>query len=178
MPLMHGRVLASGVMVPVNVDLDGDLQVDILAALPAGTNLIGDVQARNKGWVSSAWQKDPLRFGFSGIARDRLINTNLSAGTNVLNMSLVPSGEFWVITNLCTEYIGTFATVHMRYYMYDGANYFKLWEADPPHSQHILDRQGWWVLNSGDRFVIEVFNATAGDDLDASATGFRVDTDQ
>lgn len=175
MPLIFGRVLASGIMVPVNVDTDGDLQVDILDPLPAGSNLIGDVQARNLGYYSSAWRKDPLAFGYSGIVLERVVNQNLSAGANILDTSAVAASKIWVITNIAVAYSGTIGGVKLYIEIYSGTTPYPLFSEVHVVNDEYLDRQGWWVLAAGDKIRLEILGATAGDDAYLIATGFYVD---
>ncbi len=178
MPLMQGRVLASGIMVPVNVDADGDLQVDILAALPAGTNLLGDVQARNKGWVSAAWQKDPLRIGYSGVIRGFFSNTALAAGTNNIDGTAVPAGEIWRLDNISVSYIGTVTNVRLYAILLSSAVEYLLYEQQPPVSIQEYDRQGNWILEPGEKIRLKVVGATLNDDAFLQYVGMRIDIDQ
>lgn len=177
MPIIFGRVLASGIMVPVNVDTDGDLQIDVKGALPAGTALIGDVGARNLGWVSAAWQKDPLRFGYSAHIYRAWSNLNLPAGNSTQADTAVPAGEIWVITNIAMRYEGT-APTFMTMQINDGVTTYHLFRQLAPTTLAVYDRQGWWVLAPGHNLEIRVIGATLNDDLYGYATGFRVDIDQ
>lgn len=71
----------------VKVDTSGNL----VAALLANQN----VQARGYGWVSAAWQKNPLLIGYSGTGSEEVKNLSAAAGVNVLNGTVVPAGEIW-----------------------------------------------------------------------------------
>ncbi len=89
----HGST-SGGVIKPLLVDANGAVIVSsIVNELPAGTQEIGKVQARNYGWISANWQKDPLRIGYSGQVVQNASNTNLPAGTSNLNLAAVPAGR-------------------------------------------------------------------------------------
>jgi hypothetical protein len=193
MPLIFGRVLASGIMVPVNVDTDGNVQVDVLAALPAGnnnigdvdvltlpsipsgSNLIGDVQARNLGYISGAWQKDPLRFGYSGQVYERVVNTALAAGVNNLDTSAVPAGRIWVVTSIACHYVGTVAGVVILVVIQQGANLLALYNVTAVVSNQYYDRQGQFILAAGDFVRLTVSGATLNDDARLFVNGYYVD---
>jgi hypothetical protein len=159
MPLIFGRT-SSGLMVPVLVDASGRIGVESL------------------GYISGAWQKNPLAFGLSAAVYRTWSSTTLAAGDNTLNDSAVPAGEVWVITNMAARYVGTFATVHLRLVIVNGGVGYVQFEIDPPHNDHIEGQQGWWVLFPGDNLRLFITGATLNDDAFAYATGFRVDIDQ
>ena len=161
-------------MVPANVDTDGNLQVDILAALPSGTNLIGDVQARNLGYIGGAWRKDPLRFGYSGQVVNQVVTTTLAAGVNDLDTGAVPADTIWVITQLSAAYVGTIGTVNLFVQHVTGATLRVLFSESHVVTSEYIDRQGWWVAAAGDKFRLRVTGATLNDDAYFNANGFYV----
>ncbi len=66
-------------VVPIGENPDGDLRMleldanDYLKVVfaAAAQGLVG-----THGWLDSAWQKNPLAFGFSGVQRSTWANTN------------------------------------------------------------------------------------------------------
>src|SRR5512139_2034280 len=152
MPLVFGRT-ASGLMVPVLVSATGELVVD---SLPAGSALIGDVQARNLGWVSATWQKDPMRFGYSGQVVEAVVDNNLDAGDNTVLSTSVPAGEVHVITNIGITYAGTVAGVALAVLMNLSGVASRLFGQAPPVSVQLYDRQGWWVLAPGSYIYLAI----------------------
>ncbi len=164
MPLMQGRVLASGIMVPVNVDTDGNLQVDILASLPAGTNEIGAVQAREYGWDGAAWRKQPQALGYSGIIGEALSNTSLAAGANSIDSAAVPAGQVWVVENVIMRYDGTVAAVILGMDILRGATTYRIFGVQPPVTTVWYDRQGAWTLTAADKLRLRILGATLNDD--------------
>jgi hypothetical protein len=132
----------------------------------------------NKGWIGGAWQKDPLRLGFSA---QRLINasdTALGAGANDVDSGSVAAGELWVITNIAVRYAGTVAGVVLTPGFYDGSNLFPVGEERSITSGQWYAYQGEWILVEDDVLRLQVAGATLNDDAYIRASGFRVDIDQ
>lgn len=163
--------------IPAGSNNIGDVDVLTLPALPAGTNEIGKVQARNYGLVSGAFQKDPIRFGYSGVVARFWSNTNLAAGTNDVDDSAVPAGEIWIITSFAFNYIGT-SPAQCRRTLVIGGTVYRIDTVQTPTSNVIYGLQSWWVLEPGNYLRVSTTGATATDDLYCYATGFQVDIDQ
>lgn len=164
-----GFAYTGSLWVPVSCDASGNLNVI------AGAGSFAD--ALNKGYVASAWQKDPIRFGYSDALKYTISNSNLAAGASTTDGSLVPTGEFWVITNLSINTISvTITRVDCRLVI-DGTT-LTIFNIVPPTTNVLNDRQGWWVIGPGDKASVRVYTATAGDDVYLYATGFKVDIDQ
>ena len=153
----------------VKCDTDGNLVIALKAE--------EDVQANAYGWINAAWQKDPLRLGYSGQLQDVYSNTNLSAGNNLHNFDTVPSGEIWVITALWFMYIGTSPTYAQFYFALASGTHWPLRQPSPTSSQ-VYSKEGQWVLVEDDIITVSVSGATAGDDLYGGYMGYRVDIDQ
>jgi hypothetical protein len=155
---------------PLLVDSSGRI------ILAASSLEIGLVQARAYGRIGGAWQKQPLLFGYSATVLETWSDDNLASGSNTVDSPVVPAGEIWVITNLSMRYVGTPPTyIEMR--LRSGTSDYPLFRQLAPTTAQTHDRQGWWVMAPGDLLRVGISGATAGDDLYASATGFRVDID-
>lgn len=192
MPLIFGRVLASGLMVPVNVDTDGNIQADILAslpagdnnignvdvvtlpALPAGTNEIGSIQARAYGYIGGAWQKNPLQWGYYGQVLLHYQNLALAAGVNNIDSAAVPANTIWVLTSITTAYVGTIVGVSIFLQIYDGATAYMLYSEAHIVTNEYLDRQGMWVLKAGDIIRYTIAGATLNDDAYLNIAGYAM----
>ena len=131
---------------------------------------------QNHGWVNGGWKKDPIQFGFSGVATQAFSNTNLSAGNNSIDGSAVPAGEIWIITNVVLIYFGTVTRIFARSKI--GGSYFTIFAEETPVTGKRYDRSGWWVFDSGDCINMATEGATVGDDIYLEMIGFRVDIDQ
>jgi hypothetical protein len=162
-------------MVPVNVDTDGNLQVDILASLPAGSALLGDVQARNLGYIGAAWQKDPLRLGYSGQVLTQVVNTALSAGTNNLDTGAVPASRIWIVTGISFTLVGTVGAAAGYVSILQGATTYTVFSESHLTSAEYYDRTGWYVLVAGDKVRLTITGAIANDDAYLNVNGFYVD---
>jgi hypothetical protein len=157
------------------IEVTQDTAADLKCTASVGTGSF--IDALNKGYVSAAWQKDPIRFGYSDALKYTISNSNLAAGASTTDGSLVPTGEFWVITNLSMNTISvTITRVDCRLVI-DGTT-LTIFNIVPPTTNVLNDRQGWWVLGPGDKASVRVYTATAGDDVYLYATGFKVDIDQ
>ncbi len=167
-------------VVPIGENPDGDLRMleldadDNLKVALAGAaqGLVG-----THGWIAGAWQKDPLRFGYSGTVVLSASDTNLGAGANDVDLTTVPAGELQVITNIVWEYTGTTPT-EVEVSLYDGSTAYPLFTVSNPITTEWYDKQGFWVVPPTGFIRCSIVGATAGDDLQLRATGFRVDLDQ
>jgi hypothetical protein len=155
----------SGYPLALEVDANGYLKV---ATASAGNFLVG-----THGYVSGAWQKNPILFGYSAGLYETVSNIDLAAGNNVLVTSIVPAGWIWVATNISIYYYGT-SPVFIDVRITHAAQYYFIMRQRLPVSDQFYDRQGWWVLESGDYFSMIIIGATAGDDAIISVTGFKV----
>lgn len=171
--IVHGKTVGSQV-IPLLLDTDGSIIVStIVTALPAGTNEIGMIQAREYGWQNAAWRKNPLSFGWSGQVLQAKVITAV-AGTNTNDSDTVPANTIWIITNLLMRYTGTITNVAMFCNIFDGTASFGIYSQQPIVSAIDYDRQGQWYLKAGDRLRMSVINATAGDNIRLYAVGYYV----
>lgn len=180
MPLIFGQT-ASGLMVPVLVGTTGIVTVSgvvtLGAELPAGTNEIGSIQARNYGWIDAAFHKDPLRFGYSGDQTEQVFVPNATAGTNVLEGSAVPAGEFWIVQVIASTNASSAHGRDQIYVRVNGQATFLLDEAD----KGINDWTTWTgavVLSAGDKVGCQQTLCILNDDLYLRYHAVRVDIDQ
>ena len=155
----------------------GNVDIVTLPATPAGTNMIGKIQAWSYGHEGGSFNKDPIRFGFSGQILLDWANEDLSTGLNSIDSPAVDPGEIWVITNLTMRYAGTVPT-RMDIGVYDGSDTYYAFRQVSPASATLYDRQGFWVLVEGDKIRLVVNGATEDDKAFAKAIGYRVDIDQ
>ena len=136
-----------------------------------------NAMAQNHGYIGGAWQKDPIRLGYSDVVRRAWSDTNLSAGANSEDDTAVPAGEIWVITNIAAAYVGTMTNVTLKFIVYSSATEYRLCEFTGLTSGVWASWQGEIVLEPGELLRVGVANATSGDDLYAAAVGWRVDID-
>jgi hypothetical protein len=153
----------------LELDADDNLKVAFAAA---AQGLVGP-----HGWISGAWQKNPLLFGYSGQVARAITNLNLPAGQSTQSDSAVPAGEIWVLTHLTVNIVSAVMTnVQVRGTL--GGVSTVLFEQLAPVTTKWYDRQGSWIFASGDVLQVIVFGAALNDDVVCRANGYRVDIDQ
>ena len=116
-----------------------------------------------------------IQFEFSDILSQTKENLNLSAGGSALDSDSVPSNYSWVITNISFMYLGASPT-WVSAQLINGAITINLFRENRPVSDHFYDRQGSWLLKSGNLIRLYVSGATAGDDLYLNFSGYIVPT--
>ena len=155
-----------------DLQLDGDNHLLVAHSTPA-KGLVGE-----HGWVSSAWQKQPISQGYSGAIRALITSTTLAAGNNTLNGSVVPAGEIWVIENIAMMYSGTVVGVAIYAMLLSGAVQYNLFAQTPVVSLVRYDRNLQLTLSPGENMQMFIQGATLNDDAYLWYVGRRIDIDQ
>ena len=60
----------------------------------------GNLAVNARGRISSAWQRQPLIFGFSAVYAEVVSDLNAAAGTNTLSCAAVPANTLRVVTQI------------------------------------------------------------------------------
>lgn len=153
----------------VKLDTDGNIVVALKAE--------EDVQANGYGWISSAWQKNPIAFGYSADQTENVGSTSHAGGTQVLNGSQVPSGEIWVIQVASIRDNTNAPSAVQVQANVNGTGVVIKHELTVVAGQWIV-WEGQIVLSEGDKMVGVLFGTTSNDDIDFSYHGVVVDIDQ
>jgi hypothetical protein len=153
----------------LELDADDNLKV-VFAAAAQG--LVG-----THGWISGAWQKNPLLFGVSKAIQGRYENFALAAGTTSGVLGTVPADEIWVVTALNALYTGTPPT-NTRFRLVRDAVAYIIEDFPTPASGVYKVTFGQFVGWPGDAFQVQVFGATLNDDLVGTMLGYAIDNDQ
>jgi hypothetical protein len=161
-------VNASGQAIVVGKGTSEEVNAALLA--PA-RGLVGE-----HGYVGGAWQKNPLQLGYSAAIGQVKSNTNLAAGTNVLESDTVPVGELWVIQTITFAYVGT-SPASVRTDLNNSIVGIALSDIQAPVSGMHYPLSGNWLIAPGGFFGWVVYGATAGDKLYGRGIGYRVDID-
>lgn len=168
---------AAQLLATVNIAASQTIQVTQAtpANLQAAVNLNADqnVQARAYGYISAAWQKQPLQFGYGDTVALVYENTALPAGATTYNFAAVPAGSVDVLTSIAMVYVGTVANVVLRAALVLDATAVYLYRVAPPVSGTYYDKQGTFVLGPGDNLQFVIAGATANDDAYMFAAGYR-----
>jgi len=129
------------------------------------------------GWISGAWQKQPMLLGYSGTVAEGLSDDSVDAGTNDLEGTHVPSGEIWYIAYAAIRIDGSDPDELMIRAVVDS-------EQVPVYSNPTPSARRWYttplafVLAEGDYLLGRVTGATAGDDFYFRYVGWKIDIDQ
>lgn len=144
---------------------------DLLATvnMAASQNIL----ARLQGYYSGGWRNAPSPFGPTAPLGISWSNTNLSAGTNIVQSQTVPASTLWVITNVVFFYVGTVPTAVQVAAYISGAT-ISIWQQQGPNTTIYYDKQMQVVLASGDAIQLVVYGATAGDNLYGRAVGYTM----
>jgi len=167
-------------VVPVGFNPSGDiraLELDaddavLMAIKSAAKGLVGP-----HGWIDGAWQKNPLLLGYSGPIGDQINENNAAAGFDALLASAVPAGEIWVVTSVSGRDVTTAITKIIIYFT-RGTDSFFVAGVQSPAKDQFLTWSGQIVLIPGDELKVGFWGTVAGDDIEMTYSGYRVDIDQ
>ena len=97
-------VLGAGQVIEVTQDTAADLKATVNVAADQ------NIQARDYGYLSAAWYKQPLQVGVSAALGDVKSNTSLPAGNSNQFNTTVPASTLWHVTHASFLYSGTLPT--------------------------------------------------------------------
>ena len=150
---------------------EGDLRA--IVSLDTDEN----VQSRGYGWVNSAWQKNPLLFGYSAQIFEEKSNTNSPVTLCTLNGTVVPAGEIWIVNAICASNNDRQATAIRIYATIDGKD-LMLTDAAPGAVFRYVMWSGQITLKAGDNVNASIYGTVAGDDCYLRYVANRIDIDQ
>lgn len=160
-------------------DLLGDMisRIEGLARRVSDLEKLEDAMAQNHGWIAGAWQKDPLRLGYSG-DKTETVTQKATAGTNILVGTAVPAGEIWIVQSV-SAFNGTSATTRVALYASINGNDVALAQAGAGVAALINTIwTGSIVLSEGDTVRAALAGCTLNDDIYLNYHAVRVDIDQ
>lgn len=158
MPLIFGET-PSGLMVPVALNEDG--------------SLIGSGQ----GWIGAAWQKDPIRLGYSGDKSEQILDESASAGTNILTSSAVPAGELWVVEAISGRNVDTAPSQALLQIVANSVVVI-LADKETIAANEYITWSGGVTLSEGDTIRAVFFTCSLNDDIYLNYHARRIDIDQ
>lgn len=133
--------------------------------------------AHTYGYVGGAWQKDPLRLGYSAQVARTISNTSLAAGATTVDDTAVPVGEIWEMHVIAIQYTGTVSGVVIQALVVNGTT------SQPVLEQRAITSGQWYIwtgkliMKEGDYLRLAISGATLNDDGSLRAMGMRVDID-
>ncbi len=129
------------------------------------------------GWISGAWQKQPIIFGFIDTTAEEIAHVDAPAGNSTKDGTAVPAGEVWVVTSATMRSDSASATEIVCSANIDLTSYF-LFTQRSPTAWVWYDAQPYWVLGPGDYMQVGLNGATLNDDYWLQYIGFKFDIDQ
>lgn len=129
------------------------------------------------GYISGAWQKQPIQQGYSAVIRGNYVNSDLAAGTNTISGATVPAGEIWIVEAVSAYYNGTVATVTLRMYVNSSSVDYTLVTITTVVSGIWYPVVGSWSLAPGENLALIIANATIHNSANFRYLARRVDID-
>jgi hypothetical protein len=153
----------------LELDASDNLKVAFAAA---AQGLVGP-----HGWISGAWQKNPLLLGYSGDDTQASINLNAVAGINVLALTAVPAGEIWIIQAIAAKDANNIVGTLTLQCVANGTPVPLISKAAPAVNEFVC-WTGALVIKAGS-FVRAVYTGVIlNDDLEIYSHHVRIDIDQ
>ena len=127
----------------------------------------------NWGWDGTVWRKLPMVWGYSEHYAERKLNLNAAAGTNVLNGSVVPAGEVWVL-EICGAFDVNTAPSRMIFTVTDGVTFAPFYRDDTPVVYVTSSWTGRIALTEGCYVQVVFFDCVLNDDLYVDLWGYKM----
>ncbi len=158
---------ASGQLVVVGAGTGG--AVEVVQDTP------DDLLVGPHGYISAAWKRQPLQFGYGGVVEEDVRIESAAGGTNVLTTTAVPANRVHVVTALSLNNRTTAATTGSIELASDG----EFVGVGFPLTLTLADRrygiQALLVMEAGESLRGIIFGATGGDDLHFNHRGYFFD---
>lgn len=91
------------------VTLDVNLKSSDITLPTEEQSPLSSIEAQAYGWVSTAWQKQPILLGYSSVVRRYAIGIATGAGVTRAYTTAVPSDYLWVVTGYIVTHNDTAA---------------------------------------------------------------------
>lgn len=138
---------------------------------------LDEIEMGNRGWISGAWQKDPLRLGYSGKEEEELTIGSASTGTNTMTGTAVPAGEIWILEAVAAVDL-TNAPARIMIGAIMGGLATRFHRDENPVAGVDSGWTGQVLLEPGDQVSVQFHGVTSGDSLRARYSARRIDIDQ
>ncbi len=125
------------------------------------------------GWDGTLWRKLPITWGYSGIIREVVVNTEAAVNTNHLLGAIVDTGEVWVINSICGVNQTT-APSRVIIRTFEAPDYFNIVSFETVALSEYVNWSGFLPLAAGDRVCVSFYTCVAGDDLYATIFGYKM----
>ena len=125
------------------------------------------------GWDGSQWRKQGILLGYHSALSLNIINSNASAGTNILETDAVEMNYLWVMETIGVANVNT-APSRLTIYVYRGGTNYPLLDTSSTVVGVYSIWNGQLVMVAGDRIRAYIYGCTAGDDLYLRVLGYKV----
>ena len=138
--------------------------------------LLEDMMA-NKGWIGTAWRKDPLRLGYSSDQSEQKSDTSATAGTNILTSTAVPAGEIWIIEGISARDVDNVPSKILLVATVNGIS-ITLEDQQTVAAAEFVTWSGAITLSENDTISANIYGCTLNDDIYLQYHGRQIDIDQ
>ena len=125
------------------------------------------------GWDGTQWRKIGLLLGYEDRYAEVESADDVSAGTNTLTFTAVTPGEIWVITAFTADCEQANPSTVLLYAKCDGV-YIHLKREAYTVAKTTVEMPTHIVLKAGDQLLVSFYECAEGDDIGASALGYKV----
>lgn len=132
------------------------------ASLPAGTNLIGRVDARSGDKIVS----------YKAVYAENILNTNAAAGSNTLTGAGVPANTIRHVTHIAAYDANNNPTRILLFVNFSGVSSQPLWETAGPGAGVFTHWDGHVILRPGDNIFCTITGCVLNDDISLRACGW------
>ncbi len=125
------------------------------------------------GWDGSAWRKLPLLFGYSDVYGEWEFEVDVAAGNRTLTFSTVDPGEIWVVTGISAHCVQDNPS-RVEFRVSVGGAAIRVKQQAYGVASDTVNWAGELVLKQGDEVTVMFLACVAGDDIYASAWGYKM----
>lgn len=153
---------------PISLDANGYVEVSL-----AG---VDGINAQGYDWISAAWQKTPLRIGYSSTVDHNWNGTGSGTGY-VKTTDYVPTGEIWTIEAISfVNYHRNITRVNFYVQKNSGA-YINVYNNTGPVAGVPDIFIGRFTMSYNDLLVMVTTGNQTGDSIESGVTGYITETD-
>lgn len=146
------------------------------ATLEVTQDTPGDLLTGIHGYISGAWQKQPLQLGYSDVLDVDLGGT--ATGTSwSANTGAVPAGEIWIVQFLSARNTTRNPSLIQFYPSRPSGSAFLIGYVASPGVNVPLTVNCNMVFAEGDVIHLYIGGTQAGDNVDAGIVGYKMDID-
>jgi len=125
------------------------------------------------GWDGSQWRKLPLVWGYSEDYSEKVVESDVPAGSVTIDLSTVPAGEVWVIQRfLCTPSQVNITRMRLQKRVSGTAYDLRSITSFTAYNNVVVDSV--FSLPAGANLRVSMAGAQAGDDFVVTAAGYKM----